>query len=427
MKWAVTSRPGKSKSTRTKHKGHQPHLASTPAAGCSSFSWSSSPATVRGREAMAAASVHYARAYILMSFECGASSSSRKLLSRRKFCALVEPTLSHNELRKSSQLIQYREFISPKSSLKELACEELVGGMDDQWSNNTSYPDSVSREHCSVNKRNVEKHVQDHQLHHPQGGTYFTGLSKKEIERRRKIGAANKGQVPWTKGKKWSEEHKKLISQRTTQALRDPKVRKKMGHHHQHRQASKDKISAALRKIWERRILSVRSRQKFMQIWSDSIAEAAKRGDYSQDKLDWDSYERIKSEMISMFLWNKEREHTIKKLKKAVAKIAAKKLQAAGRRKVQAAGTKKLNPEKLIQKPDAQLTRVVVSARPKLKERLTKWHRRKKELEHVISSRARIRGLPNLSRRQITAESRAEVELVVLDAPSSPDAGASVI
>ena len=93
----------------------------------------------------------------------------------------------------------------PKSSLKELVCEELVGGMDDQWSNNTSYPDSVSREHCSVNKRNVEKHVQDHQLHHPQGGTYFTGLSKKEIERRRKIGAANKGQVPWTKGKKWSE------------------------------------------------------------------------------------------------------------------------------------------------------------------------------------------------------------------------------
>ena len=139
------------------------------------------------------------------------------------------------------------------------------------------------------------------------------------------------------------------------------------------RQASKDKISAALRKIWERRILSVRSRQKVMQIWSDSIAEAAKRGDYSQDKLDWDSYERIKSEMISMFLWNKERGHTIKKLKKAVAKIAAKKLQAAGRRKVQAAGTKKLNPEKIVlQKPDAQLTQVVVSARPKLKERLTK-------------------------------------------------------
>lgn len=124
-----------------------------------------------------------------------------------------------------------------------------------------------------------------------------------------------------------------------------------------------------------------------MQIWSNSIAEAAKRGDHCQDKLDWDSYGRIESEMISVFLWNKERAQTIKKLKKAVAKIAAKKLQAAGtrakivakkfqaagKRKAQTAGTKKLRPEKiLLQKPHAQLTRVVVSARPKLKERLTK-------------------------------------------------------
>ncbi|RLN27602.1 uncharacterized protein C2845_PM05G27520 [Panicum miliaceum] len=371
-----------------------------------------------------------------MSFECGASSSSRKTLSCHKCCALVEPTLSQNELRKSSQLIQYQEFILPKSSLKGLACEELASGMDDQRSHNTSYPAPVSRAHYSVNKRNVEKQLQDHQPHHPQGGTYFTGLSKKEIERRRKIGAANKGQVPWTKGRKWSEEHKKLISQRTTEALRDPKVRMKIGHRQLHRQASKDKISTALRKIWERRIRSVRSRQKVMQIWSNSIAEAAKRGGYSQDKLDWDSYERIKSEMISMFLWNKEREQTTKKLKKAVAKTAAKKLQAAGRmvklakklqaagrRQVQAAGTTKLNPEKmLLQKLDTQLTRVVVSARPKLKERLTKWHGRKKELETVISSRARKRGLRKPSRRQMTAERRAEVDLVGLDASSGPAA-----
>jgi hypothetical protein len=141
-----------------------------------------------------------------------------------------------------------------------------------------------------------------------------------------------------------------------------------------------------LKKIWEKRIVSVRSKQKVLQIWSNSIAEAAKGGDCSQDKLDWDSYERIRSEMISMYQWNKEREQTIKKLKKDVAKVAAKKLQAAGTRakiaaklqaagtrKVQAAGTKKLKPEKLLlQKWDAQPTRVVVSARPKLKERLTK-------------------------------------------------------
>ncbi|CAL4901549.1 unnamed protein product [Urochloa decumbens] len=373
-----------------------------------------------------AATVHCARAYVLMSYECGASSSTRKTLSCHKCCALVEPILSQKGIWKSSQLIQYREFVLPKSSLKGLACEQLTNGMDDQRSHHSSYSASVSSAQYSMKKSNVKQEVQDHQPNQTQGVTYFTGMSKKEIERRRKIGAANKGQVPWTKGRKWSEEHKKLISQRTTEALRDPKVRKKMlGHRQLHRQASKDKISAALRKIWERRIVAVRSRQKVMQIWSNSIAEAAMRGDRSQDKLDWDSYEKIKSEMISMFLWNKEREQTIKRLKKAVVKIAAKKLEEAGRRKVQAAGTKMLKPEKmllkpekmLLQKPDAQPTRVVVPARPKLKERLTKWHGRKKELETVISLRARKRGLQKPPRSP-------EVDLVGLVAPSGPAAGA---
>jgi hypothetical protein len=139
------------------------------------------------------------------------------------------------------------------------------------------------------------------------------------------------------------------------------------------RQTSKDKISAALRTIWERRIVSVQSRQNVLQIWSNSIAEAAKNGDHSQNKFDWDSYERIKSEMMSMFLWNKERGRIIKKLKKVVAKIAAKRLQAARRRKEQATGTKKLKPQKmLLQNSDCQPKRVVVSAKPKLKERLAK-------------------------------------------------------
>ena len=140
------------------------------------------------------------------------------------------------------------------------------------------------------------------------------------------------------------------------------------------RETSKDKISAALRMIWERRIVSVQSRQKVLQIWSNSIAEAAKNGDHSQNKLDWDSYERIKSKMISMFLWNEERGRIIKKLKKLAAKIAAKRLQAARRRKErEATGTKKLKPQKmLLQNSDRQPTRVVVSAKPKLKERLAK-------------------------------------------------------
>lgn len=248
------------------------------------------------------------------------------------------------------------------------------------------------------------------------GSAYPGGLSEKEIERRRKIGAANKGKTPWTKGRKLTKEHRQLIKQRTIEALRDPKVKKKMlGHRQLHRQSSKDKISAALRKIWERRMVSVRSRQMILRAWLDCIAEAAKEGHHGQDKLDWDSYDKIKSEMISVFLWNKEKEQVTKKLERAVTKIVAKKLQAAEKMEVQTKRTKKAKPEKLVlQKSDAQPRRVVASTRPKLKERLTKWHGRKKELEIVISSRTRSGGglrKPAAARRR-AVERRAEVDLV---------------
>ncbi|KAL3636906.1 hypothetical protein CASFOL_019205 [Castilleja foliolosa] len=50
----------------------------------------------------------------------------------------------------------------------------------------------------------------------------------KEIQRRIKIGLANKGKVPWNKGCKHSEETRERIRSRTKEALKDPKVRKKM-------------------------------------------------------------------------------------------------------------------------------------------------------------------------------------------------------
>ncbi|XP_006654856.1 uncharacterized protein LOC102719114 [Oryza brachyantha] len=368
---------------------------------------------------MAAAPIHCARAGVpSMTFEYCVGSSSRITFSYYKYCATLESHLHQNKFQDHSRLIQYRVFILPRSSLEKRACEHLVHGMDEQWTDHSSYSQPFSSAQPSTQKRDVKKLLQDHsscQPSTPQGDVYTTGLSMKEIERRRKIGAANKGKVPWTKGRKLSKEHKELIKQRTTEALRDPKVRKKMlGHRQLHRQASKDKISAALRKIWERRIVSVKARQEVIRTWSNNIAAAAKQGDYWQDKLDWDSYDRIKSEMISTFLWNKVREKIIKKLNRAEAKIVAKKLQAAERSKLQSRGINKLQREKLVlRKSDAELTRVVVSTRPKLKERLTKWHDRKKELETMIHSRKRKGvGLRSSIPRRKAAERRAEVDLV---------------
>ncbi|CAK9147947.1 unnamed protein product [Ilex paraguariensis] len=46
----------------------------------------------------------------------------------------------------------------------------------------------------------------------------------KESQRRRKIGLANKGKVPWNKGKRHSAETRERIRPRTKEAMKDPKV-----------------------------------------------------------------------------------------------------------------------------------------------------------------------------------------------------------
>ncbi|KAI4356148.1 hypothetical protein L6164_000194 [Bauhinia variegata] len=138
-------------------------------------------------------------------------------------------------------------------------------------------------------------------------------LSKKERNRRRKIGLANKGRVPWNKGRKHTAETRARIRQRTLEALRDPKVRKRMAEHPRpHSDHVKEKISSSLRHVWQERLKPKQLKEQFMLFWALSLANAARKGGIGQEELDWDSYDKIKQQLAHQELLRAKK----KKIKK---------------------------------------------------------------------------------------------------------------
>ncbi|KAJ1400821.1 hypothetical protein SESBI_29257 [Sesbania bispinosa] len=81
-------------------------------------------------------------------------------------------------------------------------------------------------------------------------------------------------------------ETRERIRQRTLEALRNPKVRKKMAEH-----------PRSHRRVWQEKLKSKRSGEQFFLSWKQNIANAAKKGGCGQEELDWDSYDKIKEQM----------------------------------------------------------------------------------------------------------------------------------
>ncbi|MED6159932.1 hypothetical protein PIB30_046831 [Stylosanthes scabra] len=138
----------------------------------------------------------------------------------------------------------------------------------------------------------------------------------KERIRRMRIGLANKGRVPWNKGRKHTSETRERIRIRTLEALRDPKIRKKMAEHPNfHSEQSKEKISYSLRRVWQERLKSRRLGEKFLLSWKQCIANAARKGASDQEELEWNSYSKIEQQLELLRLLQAEEKKKGKKLK----------------------------------------------------------------------------------------------------------------
>lgn len=90
----------------------------------------------------------------------------------------------------------------------------------------------------------------------------------------------------------------------------------------------KEKIGLALKRLWEKRLNHKRLQERCILAWAATISEAAKMGSIEQQQLDWDSYEKIKADIIS--------DHLRWKMKKAKAKEHAE-LKAKRNAEVQSA------------------------------------------------------------------------------------------
>ncbi|KAM0062504.1 putative nuclease associated modular domain 3 [Helianthus debilis subsp. tardiflorus] len=208
---------------------------------------------------------------------------------------------------------------------------------------------------------------------------------KNEIERRRKIGLANKGRVPWNKGKKHTPETRELISQRTKEALKDPKVRKKMSECPRTlSDQTKEKIRITITQQWKERLKWKRSSERFISKWAESIAKAAKKGGYGQQELDWDSYDKIEKEIAFQQI---QRSADIAKAKE-MAQIRAERRAKAKAEKVKLTLKKRVAKVKGLAKKKSKEEKQELAAAEdlKLKERLTKIHR-KKSISDQLSSR----------------------------------------
>lgn len=212
---------------------------------------------------------------------------------------------------------------------------------------------------------------------------FLMDKNEREQQRRRKIALANKGKVPWNKGRKHSPETLELISWKTKAALKDPKIRKKMTVSHVLSDQSKAKMSSSLKRVWGKRLEWKRSRAKFLSSWAESIAEAAKRGGSGQRELHWDSYDKMKEEILIEQCQLAADQAKAKEMakEKRMARLAQKRKEKE--QKAKPRGKRRCENNR---KSKEEREELAIAQGLELKERLTKLHKRKTSANGQISS-----------------------------------------
>lgn len=86
---------------------------------------------------------------------------------------------------------------------------------------------------------------------------------------------------------------------------------------------TKAKISFSQRRIWRERLKQKQSAENFFKSWTDNIALLAKIGWIDQGNLEWDSYDKIKEEIILQHLHQRAEKEKIKNMARLRAQRAA--------------------------------------------------------------------------------------------------------
>ncbi|XP_010273796.1 PREDICTED: uncharacterized protein LOC104609242 [Nelumbo nucifera] len=147
-------------------------------------------------------------------------------------------------------------------------------------------------------------------------GVDSTEMDERERLRRMRISKANKGNVPWNKGRKHSAETLRRIRERTKIAMQDPKVKMKLVNlGHAQSEETRIKIGVGVRMGWQRRREKLMVQETCYFEWQNLIAEASRRGCAGQDELQWDSYMIIDEELQKEWLESIEQRKSMPRAK----------------------------------------------------------------------------------------------------------------